>query len=88
LSVTDDRIATITCPVATLAPGASTTCTASYTITQADLDAGSVINNASATGTPASGTLTPATDRVTVNADATPSLTLDKQVASGNPYAE
>ncbi|MFC5569048.1 OmpA family protein [Lysobacter yangpyeongensis] len=86
LVVSDDRIATVTCPVTTLAPGASTTCTASYTIAQADLDAGSVTNNASATGTPASGSLSPATDSVTVNATTTPALTLDKSAVSGVPY--
>lgn len=87
LVVTDDRITAVTCPVTTLAPGESTTCTGNHTIAQPDLDAGLVTNNASATGTPARGTLTPATDSMTVTSTATPALTLDKTVVSGNPYA-
>ena len=47
VTVTDDK-ATVTCPAGGLAPGASMTCTASYTITQADLDGGSVKNTAQA----------------------------------------
>lgn len=35
----------------TLAPGASATCAVTYTVTQADLDGGGVINTASASGT-------------------------------------
>ena len=47
--MTDDK-ATVTCPAAgEPGAGASITCTASYTITQADLDAGSVTNTATAT---------------------------------------
>ena len=49
----------------TLAPTETATCTAVHTVTQADLDAGTVTNNATADGTPAGGTLTPATDSAT-----------------------
>ena len=51
------------CPVTTLAPGASTTCTGTHTITQAEVDAGTVDNSATATGTPpGGGTTTSAPD--------------------------
>ncbi|MCW2755540.1 MAG: conserved repeat domain protein [Marmoricola sp.] len=57
LSVSDPKAGSVTCPVTTLAPGASTTCTANspYVITQADADAGTVDNTATSTGTPPTG---------------------------------
>ena len=39
ITVDDPMFTTVDCPVTTLAPGADTTCTASYTRTQADVDA-------------------------------------------------
>jgi len=48
ITVSDDR-ATVTCPnVSTIAPGASITCSATYVVTQADMDNGSVTNHANA----------------------------------------
>jgi uncharacterized repeat protein (TIGR01451 family) len=60
LRLTDDKIpGPFTCtPVAlggTLAPGEVTRCTASYTTTQADVDAGLIKNTAATTGTPPDG---------------------------------
>src|SRR5262249_55729030 len=50
-TITDNKIGTITpCGSGPLAPGASTSCTAPYTITLADLTAGSVTNIATASG--------------------------------------
>ncbi|MBN2177295.1 MAG: DUF11 domain-containing protein, partial [Demequinaceae bacterium] len=55
-----------TCDPVTLAPAATTTCTVEYTATQADIDAGSIVNAASVTGTPPTGPDVTDTDTVTV----------------------
>jgi large repetitive protein len=75
------------CPVTTLAPGASTTCTGTHTITQAEVNAGTVNNSATATGTPpGGGTTTSPPDTTSTPIAATPSLTIDKTAGtpSGN----
>jgi uncharacterized repeat protein (TIGR01451 family) len=48
-TITDDKLGTVSCPAGALVPGASVTCATSHTITQADLDAGSIVNTAYAT---------------------------------------
>jgi len=78
LTVSDDLIATVICPVTTLAPTETTVCTATYTVTQDDIDAGSVTNIANADGTPAGGELTPPEDTVTVGGTQEPALEIVK----------
>ena len=55
ITVTDPNATGIFCPAFTLAPGVATTCTGSHTVTQADMNAGHVLNTASVTGTPPTG---------------------------------
>ena len=59
VTVTDPKVAcnSATISAVTLAAGASTSCTGTYVITQADIDAGFVENTASATGSSPSGAI-------------------------------
>jgi uncharacterized repeat protein (TIGR01451 family) len=73
-------LSAVTCPVTVLAPGAQTVCTATYTIDQADVDAGSVTNTAVSQGTPP-GSTTPvvsAPSTVTIPGQQNPALSLVK----------
>lgn len=79
----DGELPAIVCPASAtaLAPQASLVCTASYTVTQADVDAGSITNTATASGTPPVGPDTlsdPSTAQVTAAVD--PALSLTKSV--------
>ena len=70
VAVTDDLVPTVSCPSGTLAPGAFETCTGAYTVTQGDVDAGSVTNTATATASDSEGLVTSAPSSVTVAANA------------------
>ncbi len=77
----NDNKATVTCPSGDLASGATMTCTATYTITQADLDNGSVTNTATACGTYGKDTICTNQDQATVTAVANPSISLTKSAS-------
>ncbi|MDR6613720.1 hypothetical protein [Leifsonia sp. 1010] len=75
----------VTCPPGALAPGAQVTCTATYTVTQADVDHGSITDRATASGLPPSTPADPTPPRVgspestlSIPSPATPSLTVTK----------
>jgi uncharacterized repeat protein (TIGR01451 family) len=73
-------IGAVTCPEPTLLAGQFETCTATYTVTQADVDAGAPISNtATATGTTPSGApVASAPSTANVEVTQTPALTLVK----------
>lgn len=69
----------IACPADVLAPGQQLTCTASYTVTQADMNAGSVVNTARAIGVdPTDADVASASSTWTVTANQAPALSLLK----------
>ena len=81
-----DNKTTVTCPQTPvpLLPGAFITCTATYTVTQADINAGSVVNVATASAMNGANPVTSNQDTVTVPAVQTPALTLDKTTTTTN----
>jgi uncharacterized repeat protein (TIGR01451 family) len=80
LTLNDNLIGNIKLSVSSLAPGASTTATATYNITQSMINAGkSITNIATATGTPPTGTK----NNVTATAQAT--VTINQPTHQGCP---
>ncbi|MDZ7906721.1 MAG: hypothetical protein U5N55_13850 [Cypionkella sp.] len=86
-SITDSKITTpITCPAGALAPAASVTCTGSYTVTQQDLNGGSISNTATAQDNSPSSPFPPSDpDTEITPVTASPALTLDKSTTQDQP---
>ncbi|NBD30685.1 MAG: hypothetical protein GVY31_11695, partial [Alphaproteobacteria bacterium] len=92
-SISDPAIPGLTCDFNDIAPFGTVSCTGDYTVTQADLDAGQIVNTATATGQAPDGTPLSASDTETVPVDSAavvPALSLDKQadVASVSAVGE
>jgi hypothetical protein len=78
IRLTDDRLGAITCPLSTLEPGQSMTCTGVHETTLADVDAGHIDNAATVTGDPPSGPPVTDTDTADVDAIHAPGIGVDK----------
>jgi uncharacterized repeat protein (TIGR01451 family) len=81
------RLGPVSCPTAVLAPGERTVCTAIYTVSQADIDAGGFDNTATAVADGAGSRVTDESS-AHVDADRTPGLTLVKSAGlAGDRWA-
>ena len=80
VTVTDPQpgLSAVTCPEMSLVPGGQEICTASYVITQADVDAGGISNTGTASGTPPSGPPVTDSSPLTVAATQSPAISLAK----------
>jgi LPXTG-site transpeptidase (sortase) family protein len=89
VSISDPKVTLGTCTPnqpATLAVNESMVCPASYVVTQADVDAETFTNTATATGTPPIGPAITDTDSVTIPIVDNARLDIYKQVISTGPY--
>ncbi|MDD5508210.1 MAG: gliding motility-associated C-terminal domain-containing protein [Bacteroidales bacterium] len=88
-TVIDNMIGTLTdCAQGPLEPDATVICSGQYTITQKDLDNGSVTNYAFATTEDGNMIISSNIDTETARSSLSPQLTLKKQIVSGNPYSK
>src|SRR5690625_1207137 len=71
---------------ADLAPGEGLVCEGSYTVTQADVDAGEVVNSATVDAKDPEDNDVPEEDEVTTPVDQNPAISLNKAVTSSGPY--
>jgi plastocyanin len=71
ISLEDDKLGPISDNI-TLAPGGNVTATATYTVSEGDLEQGSIVNNATATGTDPDGNTVTANDTATVELTSPP----------------
>ncbi|MDE1566207.1 hypothetical protein QP431_07255 [Actinotignum sanguinis] len=78
VTITDPLLGGELGTIATLAPGASQQVTGTYTLTQADIDRGTLDNTATATGTDPRGTAVSAQGSVTVSLPEAPALAVTK----------
>ncbi|WP_189273993.1 DUF7507 domain-containing protein, partial [Kitasatospora griseola] len=87
LTVSDDRVASVTCDATTLDPGASTLCHGSYVVSAADVQAGHVTNTAHATGTDPEGrTVQSPPGEATVPVVGEALLSIEKAADSAGPF--
>lgn len=77
-----DRLSAMSCPVSSLAPTASETCTASYLTNQADVDRGSITNTGVTVGFFHNWPWTISSSTLTIAATQSPALTISQ---SANP---
>ncbi|MEU4504127.1 hypothetical protein [Streptomyces sp. NPDC024089] len=88
VGVIDSLVPDVTCRSTTLAPGAVTTCTGSYTVTEADAARGTVVNVAAAHGRSGSREVESEPDsvRLRTEAETEPGLLLTKTVDDSHKY--
>ena len=72
-------------PIASMAPAATVSCDVSYSVTQANVDAGSVTNTANATGKPPVGANVTGSNSNSVAISASPSIDITKTLKTGTP---
>ncbi|WP_316524187.1 DUF7507 domain-containing protein [Kitasatospora brasiliensis] len=87
LVVDDPKVGPVSCPVTTLAPGRTITCTATYTVTAADAANGSIDNTAIARGTSGGETVTSPPSSQHVPLEKPPALEIVKNVVTPGPYS-
>ncbi|WLQ39643.1 hypothetical protein P8A22_06280 [Streptomyces laculatispora] len=87
LAVTDPKVGPVSCPRTTLASGQTVTCTATYTVTAADVTHGSIDNTATATGTSNGQTVTSPPSSQSVPIERPAGITVEKKAQTPGPYS-